>query len=80
MSLGSRLAKLEGKHKQVLRCAWCRYALSSAPDQVQKRYKAAPESVLQAKCWYCGTKYGVPLDGLNDHQREATALFYNSHP
>src|SRR5713101_4061927 len=80
MSLASRIARLEIKHAHVLRCIWCRYTLGSVPAQVQRRYKAAPYSMLQAKCWYCGTKYGVPLRGLNEHQREATALLFNSHP
>jgi hypothetical protein len=80
MSLAARVAKLESKHKQVLRCPWCRFALHDAPPSLAKDYNVTPESVMKTKCWSCGTKYVVPLRDLNEHQRETLALIYNSHP
>ncbi|SRR6266496_174925 len=80
MSLATRVANLESKQKRVLRCPWCLFALRETPPDIVKRYNAAPDSVLPTKCWSCGTNYLVPIDGLNDHQREIAALIYNSHP
>jgi hypothetical protein len=80
MSLATRLAKLEAKHSQVLRCIWCRYSLSDGFLESETPHPKASNSVLQTKCWYCGTRFDVPLEGLNDHQREAVSLIYNSHP
>lgn len=79
MALAARVAKLEARHKQVLRCLWCRVTLSDDP-QLEKRYSVVPDSVLPTTCWFCGTKYVVRLRGLNERQREAVALIYNSHP
>ena len=80
MSLVTRVARLERTHKGVLRCYWCRLALSDVPPSMQKQHDATSDSVLRTQCWHCGTKYVVPLRGLNEHQREALALIYNSHP
>lgn len=80
MSLAARVAKLEARHKQVLRCLWCRLSLRDVPPPVQNHSSIAPDSKLPTKCWFCGTKFVVPLRGLNEHQREAAALIYNSHP
>src|SRR5438034_10391732 len=80
MSLASRVTRLEATHKQALRCAWCRFSLSEVPPTRQKRYNVTPDIALPTKCWFCGTKYVVSLFGLNDRQREAVALIYNSQP
>src|SRR2546421_12980271 len=80
MRLSARLAKLEAKHKQVLRCLWCRYLLRPVTARGGKRSGASSEDFLPTKCWYCGTQYVVPLRVLNKQQREAVELIYNSHP
>src|SRR5450759_4892657 len=80
MRLASRVAQLESKHKQVLRCPWCRFALRDVPPSVVKQYSDAPDSVMRTRCWYCGTNYVVPLRDLNKQQREVLTLIYNSHP
>lgn len=80
MRLASRVAKLESKHKQILRCPWCRFALHDVPPTVEQQHKANPDSVMSTTCWYCGTKYVVPLRGLNKHQRVVLSLISNSHP
>ncbi|SRR6266542_4854401 len=80
MSLASRVAKLETTHKRVLRCTWCRFALRDVPLPLVKQYSVAPDSVMHTRCWYCGTKYVVPLRNLNKQQREVLSLIYNSHP
>jgi hypothetical protein len=80
MALAARVAKLEAKHKQVLRCFWCRFSLRDVPPPMQKSNIVVPDSVLPTTCRFCGTKFVVPLPGLNDRQREAVALIYNSHP
>ena len=79
MSLAARVAKLELIQQQVLRCAWCRYALHTTVPSVTGKPKGF-DDVLPTKCWNCGTRFVVPLRGLNDKQREAVALMYNSHP
>lgn len=80
MRLSRRLAKLEAKQKEVLRCLWCRYELHSIAAYNQKNCPVASGNVMQTKCWYCGTRYGVPLDDLNQRQQEMVSLIYNSHP
>lgn len=80
MSLASRVAKLESKHKQVLRCTWCRFALHDTPPSRVKDYALAPDIVFRTKCWHCGTTYVIPLRGQNQQQREVLELIYNSHP
>lgn len=80
MSLASRVARLEMKRRQVLRCTWCRFLLIDVPQPVAQQYDNAPDSMMPTKCWFCGTRYLVPLRGLNSHQREAFDLIYNSHP
>jgi len=80
MHLAARVAKLEAKHKQVLRCLWCRFSLRDVPPQEQKRNIVAPDSIMPTQCWFCGTRFVVPLRRRNEHQREAAALIYNSHP
>ena len=78
MSLDARVAKLESIQTRVLRCPWCRFALRS---RVPITIEAPVEhDVLPTKCWFCGTKYVVPLRGLNARQREVLALIYNSDP
>lgn len=79
MSLAARVAKLEGIQTRVLQCPWCRFALRSrVPITIEAPVQRA--DVLPTKCWYCGTTFVVPLRGMNVHQREVTALIYNSHP
>jgi hypothetical protein len=80
MRLASRIAKLESKHKQVLRCTWCRFALHDTPPSRVKQYAVAPDSVLRTKCWNCGTTYIIPLRDQNKQQREVLDLIHNSHP
>jgi hypothetical protein len=80
MRLSRRLAKLEAKHKEVLRCLWCRYELHSVDAYNQKYCPVASGNLMQTKCWYCGTRYGVPLDDLNQRQQEMVSLIYKSHP
>jgi site-specific recombinase XerD len=80
MNLDARLRKLEGKHKKVLRCPWCRYSLQEIPPAKQKHYQAVPEDHLIVKCWSCGTKYGISLKGRTSRQREVLKLIYTSHP
>lgn len=77
MTLAARVVRIEAKQKQVLRCLWCRFTLRdhgpcSRPPKV--------EDMLATRCWYCGTKFTVPLRNLNQYQREAVDLIYNSHP
>ncbi len=79
MSLAARVAKLENIQIRALRCAWCRFALHSRVPTATGPAVECPD-VLPTKCWYCGTKFVVPLRGLNGHQREIIALTYNSHP
>ena len=80
MSLSSRVARLEIKQKRILRCAWCRFILIDLPQAVGQDYHNAPDSTMPTTCWFCGTRYLVPLLGLNNYQREAYDLIYNSHP
>jgi hypothetical protein len=80
MNLASRVAKLESKHKQVLRCTWCRFALHDTPPSRLKQYAVAANSVLRTKCWHCGTTYIIPLGSQNKQQREVLDLIHNSHP
>ncbi len=80
MRLSARLEKLEATHKQVLRCLWCRYSLRPVTSAGGKRSDARVEDFLLTRCWYCGTQYVVPVSGLNESQREAVELIYNSHP
>lgn len=80
MSFAARVTKLEIKHKQILRCIWCRFALHDVAPSLANQYCVTPESVMNTHCWSCGTEYVVPLRDLNEHQREALALVYNSHP
>jgi hypothetical protein len=78
--LSRRLAKMEAMHKQVLRCAWCRYSLYSVPAKQQKVHAANPATYLTTKCWYCGTPYIITLKRTDKHYREAYDLIHNSHP
>jgi hypothetical protein len=79
MSLAARVAKLESIQTRVLRCPWCRFALHSrVPTAIETPVERA--DVLPTKCWFCGTKFVVPLPGLNARQREVLDLIYNSHP
>lgn len=79
MSLEARIAKLERTHTGVLRCLWCRYSLySQSPSATDSADE--PRDVLHTKCWSCGTKFVVPLRGLNQNQREVADLIHNSHP
>jgi hypothetical protein len=80
MNLVSRVAKLETKHKRILRCPWCRFALRDVPPPVVKHYSVTPDSVLKTTCWYCGTSYVIPLRDQNKQQREVLSLIHNSHP
>jgi hypothetical protein len=80
MSFAARLAKLESAHKRILRCPCCRFSLRETFPPTGKCQEIAPDSMLPTKCWYCGTRYGVPLRGLNEYGREAAELIYNSHP
>lgn len=80
MTLATRIAKLEARHKQVLRCLWCRFSLRDVPPPKQNSNVVTPDSVMPTQCWFCGTRFVVPLRGLNERQREAAALIYNSHP
>ncbi len=78
MSLEARIARLESTHTRVLRCLWCRFSLRSQSPSTTAPVE--PPDVLQTKCWSCGTKFGVPLRGLNQYQREVADLIHNSHP
>lgn len=79
MSLEARIAKLERTHTRVLRCPWCRYSLCSQYPTTAD-VSVEPPDVLQTKCWFCGTKFVIPLRGLNQYQREVADLIYNSPP
>src|SRR5438067_9418453 len=56
----------------------CRDVRGFPPSMTQAFVE--PPDVLQTKCWFCGTKYVVPMRGLNEREREIFALIYNSHP
>jgi len=79
MSLEARIAKLERTHTRVLRCPWCRFSLCSQSPSANNS-PVEPPDVLQTKCWSCGTKFVIPIRGLNQYQREVADLIHNSHP
>jgi hypothetical protein len=79
-NLTRRLTKLEATHKQILRCAWCRFVLRNITDEQKHEYEATPAGVLSTKCWYCGTPYILRLSSTDKHYREAADLVHNSHP
>jgi hypothetical protein len=79
-NLTRRLTRLEARHKQILRCAWCRYVLRNITDERKHKYETTPAGVLSTKCWYCGTPYILRLSSTDKHYREAADLVHNSHP
>lgn len=78
MSLAARVAKLERIQTRALRCQWCQFALRSQIPITTEPF--VENDTLPTKCWFCGTKFVVPLRGLNARQRDAVDLIYNSHP
>lgn len=79
MSLEARIARLERTHARVLRCPWCQFSLYSRSPSASNS-SVDPADVLPTKCWFCGTKFVIPLRGLNQYQREVADLIHNSHP
>jgi hypothetical protein len=79
-NLTRRLTNLEARHKQILRCARCRFVLRNITDEQKHEYEATPAGVLSTKCWYCGTPYILRLSSTDKHYREAADLVHNSHP
>lgn len=80
MRLEYRVARLEAVHKWILRCAWCRYALTDLTPTRKDKYRAVTANIMATKCWYCGTPYVLKLSRTDKHYREAADLVHNSHP
>jgi hypothetical protein len=80
MTLKARLAKLEAKRKRILRCHWCQYSLRTVRPGELNTDSNGTENLLAAKCWACGTGFGVSLAGQDKYEREVTSIVYNSHP
>jgi hypothetical protein len=79
-TLNTRLVKLELQYRRVLKCAWCRYALRETSREETRNFDRNSGDILYTKCWHCGTQFQVSLAGLNEFDREARTIIYNSDP
>lgn len=74
MRLGARLAKIEEKAAQVIRCAWCRVSLID--DHQQKaRGRTVTADYIMRSCPFCGNEFKVGLEGLTARERESIVLW-----
>lgn len=74
MKVGGRLAKLEEKAREVIRCAWCRVSLIEDHEQKARGRTVTVDYVMRS-CAFCGNEFRVPLDGLTPKERESFLLW-----
>ena len=79
-TLNTRLVKLELQYRRVLECAWCRYVLKETSREEMRHFDRNPGDILSTGCWHCGTQFKVSLAGLDEYDREAKTITYNSDP
>lgn len=79
MNLNARLTKLEATHKKILRCVFCRFSLRDIPPSRRPQYTDSGDFLL-VKCWTCGSRYFISLEGKSERQREIKKFIYTSHP
>jgi hypothetical protein len=79
-TLNTRLVKLELQYRHVLRCALCRYARSETSREEIRHFDRDSGDILYTECWHCGAEFQVSLAGLDEFDREAKTIVYNSDP